>query len=216
VFASVPAEHIATVSDKWRTFRWLVDHGFPNAWSCLPGDVGQGVKFPLFIKPRKGSGGTDTYVVRNHEELAFFSRYVENPIIQTLLPGPEITVDAIVGRSGDLLALTQRKWLLIRSGEVSRGVTVFEPQVDSIVRAVVSELKPRGPVTIQTMWDGEQFCVNEINARMGGGLPLSVAAGVPVGDLLLSSWAGDPVKVISEYEQDLVMSRFDGSFFARG
>lgn len=216
VFASVPAEHISTVSDKWRTFRWLVDHGFPTAWSCLPGDVGHSVTFPLFIKPRRGSGGTETYAVRNHEELAFFSTYVENPIIQALLPGPEITVDAIVGCSGDLLALTQRKRLLIRSGEVSRGMTVFEPEVDSIVRSVVSALKPRGPITIQTMWDGQRFCVNEVNARMGGGLPLSVAAGVPVGDLLVSSWAGDPVKAISGYEQDLVMSRFDDSFFSRG
>jgi carbamoyl-phosphate synthase large subunit len=215
VLASVPPEHITTVSDKWRTFRWLVDQGFPTARSYLPGNVGPGVMFPLFIKPRSGSGGTQTYAVRNREELAFFSTYVKNPIIQDFLPGPEITVDAIVGRSGELLALTQRKRLMIRSGEVSRGITVFEPEVDSIVRAVVRELRPRGPITIQTMWDGKRFCVNEINARMGGGLPLSVAAGVPVGDILLASWAGDPETAIPEYQQDLVMSRFDESFFSK-
>jgi len=216
VFASVPPEHLGTVSDKWRTFRWLIDNGFPTARSYLPGDLGQDARFPMFIKPRTGSGGTQTYAVRNSEELAFFSTYVQNPIIQDFLPGPEVTVDAIVGRSGDLLALTQRKRLMVRSGEVSRGVTVFEPEVDSIVRSVVKELRPLGPITIQTMWDGERFCVNEVNARMGGGLPLTVAAGVTVGDLLLSSWAGDPVKAVPDYEQDLVMSRFDDSFFSRG
>jgi carbamoyl-phosphate synthase large subunit len=215
VFASVPQEHLVTVSDKWRTYRWLVDNGFPTARSYLPGDLGQGHTFPLFIKPRSGSGGTQTYAVRNSDELDFFTRYVPNPIIQDFMPGPEITVDAIVGRYGDLLALTQRKRLLVRGGEVSRGVTVFEPEVDAIARSVVSELRPLGPITIQTMWDGRRFCVNEVNARLGGGLPLSIAAGVPVGDLLLTSWVGEPVKEVTEYETDLVMSRFDDSFFSR-
>jgi len=141
--------------------------------------------------------------------------YVPDPIIQEFLPGPEITVDAIVGRSGELLAVIQRKRLMIRSGEVSRGMTVFEPEVDSLARSVVGELRPLGPVTIQAMWDGERFCVNEINARMGGGLPLSVAAGVPVAELLLASWAGDPVGALPRYESDLVMSRFDDSFFSK-
>jgi carbamoyl-phosphate synthase large subunit len=216
VFASVPPEHVVTVSDKWRTFQWLVDHGFPTACSFVPGDTGEPVKFPLFIKPRNGSGGAQTYRIHNSEELKFFSKFVPNPIIQTFLPGPEITVDAIVGRSGELLAVVQRERLEIRAGEVSRGVTVFEPAIDSLVRSVVSKLRPRGPVTIQTMWDGERFCVNEINARMGGGLPLAIAAGVPVGDILLSSWSSDAVEAVYECEQGVVMSRFDDSFFTRG
>lgn len=215
VFASVSPEHVATVSDKWCTFRWLVDHDLPTARSFLPGGVGRDIEFPLFIKPRNGSGAAHTYQIRTNEELVFFTTYVPNPIIQEFLPGPEITVDAIVGRSGNLLALVQRKRLAIRSGEVSRGETVFEPAVDSLVRSVISELKPNGPVTVQVMWDGQRYCVNEINARMGGGLPLSVAAGVPVADILLSSWSGDVASTTSRYERGVVMSRFDDSFFSR-
>ncbi|MBK5283680.1 MAG: ATP-grasp domain-containing protein [Nitrospiraceae bacterium] len=215
LFASVPPEHIATVSDKWCTFRWLVDNGLPTAWSFLPGDTDDAIRFPLYIKPRNGSGAVHTYQVHNHAELAFFSDYVPNAIIQDFLEGPEITVDAIVGRSGDLHALMQRKRLQVRSGEVSRGITVFEPEIDVLARAVVGKLKPRGPITIQMMWDGKRFCVNEINARMGGGLPLSIAAGVPVADILLSSWAGDPVPTVNQCEQGVVMTRFDESFFTR-
>lgn len=216
VFASVPPEHVETVSDKWCTFQWLVQNGFPAARSFLPSDTPRDIDFPLFIKPRNGSGAAHSHQIRSAEELTFFSTHVPNPIIQECLPGPEITVDAIIGRSGDVLALVQRKRLKIRSGEVSRGVTVFEPEVDSLVRCVVEELRPTGPITVQVMWDGQRFSVNEINARMGGGLPLSVAAGVPVADLLLASWAGHSVGTLSPYERGVVMSRFDDSFFSRG
>jgi hypothetical protein len=64
---------------------------------------GAAVTFPLFIKPRDDSGRAQAYRVNSKEELDFFSGYVRNPIIQDFLIGPEITVDAIVGRSGDLL-----------------------------------------------------------------------------------------------------------------
>jgi carbamoyl-phosphate synthase large subunit len=216
VFASVSPENVPTVSDKWRTFRWLVDHNLPTAWSFLPGDPGTPHKFPLFIKPRNGSGAVHTFPVRNKEELAFFSEYVPNPIVQDFLKGPEITVDAIVGRSGDLLAVMQRKRLEVRAGEVSRGVTVFEPEVDKLVRKVISLLEPRGPITVQTMWDGQRFRVNEINARMGGGIPLSIAAGVPIADILISSWASDAVIPTAQCELDVTMSRYDDSFFTKG
>jgi carbamoyl-phosphate synthase large subunit len=101
----------------------------------------------------------------------------------------------------------------VRGGEVARGVTINDPDIAAVVAGLVHHLNPTGPVTVQGMYDGGTFKVTECNARMGGGLPLAVAAGVPVADLLARSWAGEHVEPVSTYATGVVMARFDDSFF---
>jgi carbamoyl-phosphate synthase large subunit len=54
----------------------------------------------------------------------------------------------------------------------------------------------------------------EINARLGGGVPLAIAAGVDVPALLLADAAGLPVEAPAPgaYRQGLYLVRFDDSF----
>lgn len=212
-FASLPRNVAHLASDKWSTFVWLREHGVDTAETWLPDDVPEDANFPLFVKPRRGSGAIDTYKVRNEEELRFFAAYVADAIVQSFLGGPEVTVDVIVGARGEVLASVQRQRLLVRGGEVARGVTIHDPAITDVVTRLVQQLKPSGPVTVQGMYDGDAFKVTECNARMGGGLPLAVAAGVPVADLLARSWAGEYVEPMREYAIGVVMARFDDSFF---
>jgi carbamoyl-phosphate synthase large subunit len=53
----------------------------------------------------------------------------------------------------------------------------------------------------------------EINLRLGGGIPLAIAAGVDVPALLLARLAGHSVEVIGAgaYQTGLFMTRFDDS-----
>jgi carbamoyl-phosphate synthase large subunit len=55
----------------------------------------------------------------------------------------------------------------------------------------------------------------EINARMGGGLPLAVAAGVNIPAMLLQSASNHNVNPVApgDYEIGLQMTRFDDAFF---
>ena len=214
-FASVRQDVAHVASDKWATYLWLKERGIPTPDSWLPGEVPGEVAFPLFVKPRRGSGGVDTYKASNAKELAFFTAYVEDAIVQSFLEGPEVTVDVIVGASGEVLSVVQRQRILVRGGEVTRGVTISDPVVTGIVRELIGHLAPTGPVTVQGMYHDGEFRVTECNARMGGGLPLAVAAGVPVADLLAKSWAGEKVEAIDNYQIGVVMARFDDSFFIR-
>ncbi|MCE0485991.1 ATP-grasp domain-containing protein [Ornithinimicrobium sediminis] len=208
-------EVAAVVSDKWSTYEWLRGRGIPTVSTWLPGQRRHD-SFPVFMKPRKGSGGEDAFQVRDPDEYAFFSRYITAPVAQELLPGPELTVDVVVGRDREVLALAQRERLAVRGGEVSRGRLVHADEVERVVRHVVTELRPGGPITVQGMYDRHgTFRVTEINARMGGGLPLAIAAGVPLARLLVESWAGERPREVrnSDLSIGLHMARFDDAFY---
>lgn len=215
VFGTVHREFVSAVSDKLDTFTWMSERNIPTPLTWTP-DQFSFDGTPVIIKPRNGSGGANVFVVHNQAELDFFTSYVPDPILQQMLAGPEVTVDVIVGKGGVLLGTAQRERIAVRGGEVAKGVTVADPQVAELSLRVARELKPEGPITVQGMWGGDQFYVTEVNARMGGGLPLACAAGLDVPGLLFGSWLGrDLPAEPQQAEAGVFLTRFDDSFFFR-
>ena len=61
----------------------------------------------------------------------------------------------------------------------------------------------------------EEPLFTEINARLGGGIPLAVAAGIDVPALILAHLASIPFDVpkLGHYRAGLHLTRYDDSFF---
>ncbi|MDB4372200.1 ATP-grasp domain-containing protein [Mariniblastus sp.] len=203
-------------ADKWKTFDFFNQLNLPTPVSWLP-DRPPETKptFPFFIKPRRGSAATNTFQVRNQDELDFLKKYVPDPIIQEHLPGPEITSDIICDFDGRVLAVVSRQRIAVRGGEVVKGVTLHNPTIDQACHKIAAALPACGPITAQCMMKNGTPHFIEINARMGGGLPLGIAAGVRIPEILLQVAAGQNVTPIEPgaYEIGLQMTRFDDSFF---
>ena len=177
----------------------------------VPGDA----PFPLFIKPRYGSAGKNTFRVDDRREMDFFADYVVDPIIQEFLPGPEITCDVVCDLDGEVLAVVQRQRIEVRWGEVAKGVTVHDPRIEDACIRVAKTLGARGPVTVQCLMKDGAPHFSEINARLGGGAPLGIAAGVDWPAWLIARAAGMAVDIppLGTYERRLYMTRFDDSYF---
>ncbi len=210
------AQGAETARDKWATHRMYRSLGIPAARSWLPEDL-QNEKpgFPLFIKPRRGSAGQSAFRVEDERQLEFFLTYVENPIVQECLPGPEITSDVVCGAAGDVWAVVSRRRIEIRAGEVAKGVTVWDEEIARLCIAAAKGIRAAGPVTVQCILrDGKPF-FTEINARFGGGCPLGIAAGVNSPKWYLAEAAGMKVKIppLGGYLRNLYMTRYDESFF---
>ena len=101
-------------------FLYLKEKGFPSPNTYLPKEIKSPdiLTYPLVVKPKVGRGSRDIYNVNNGNELLFFSRYVNEPIIQEYLGGQEYTVDMLSNRQGEVLAIVPRKRLL------SKGVSI--------------------------------------------------------------------------------------------
>lgn len=225
--AVVSPQAAETTADKWLTQQFFRSLDLPTPLSWLPeqlSDAGAARSpafsekpdfFPVFIKPRRGSAAQHTFKVNDAAELAFFSRYVPDPVVQEFLPGPEITCDVVCDLDGTLLGVCQRQRIEVRWGEVAKGVTVADPAILDACARIAAALPAVGPITVQCMLKDGMPHFTEINARCGGGLPLAIAAGVDAPRWLLARAAGLPVDIppLGQYQVGLAMTRFDDSFF---
>ena len=214
--AVVSSAAAAICADKWATVQFFQRLGLNAPRSWLPDQMEPDrVEFPLFVKPREGSAARSALIVRDARELAFFSQYVDNCIVQEYLPGPEITTDVVCDVSGDLLAIVSRRRIEVRWGEVAKGVTVHDAAVTEACVKIAAELPATGPITVQCIMKSGIPYFTEINARLGGGIPLGIAAGVDSPLLLLARAADVPVDMprLGCYQTGLYLTRFDESFF---
>jgi len=211
------SQEVATLtSDKWTTddlFRRLAIRT-PLTWLPDTLDPAQ-ITFPLFVKPRRGSAGKDSFKVNNERELATFLDRVPEPVIQEFLPGPEVTTDTICSLNGQVSGVLSRQRIEVRSGEVAKGVTIHDPAIQKACIKIAQALSAVGPLTIQCIMKAGKPYFTEVNARFGGGIPLSIAAGVDSPRWLLAEAAGIQVDIppLASYQVGLLMTRFDDSYF---
>lgn len=200
--------------DKWKTTAFFQELGLRVPKSWLPGERNSSeIQYPVFVKPRSGSAAAHTFQARNPTELDFFQHYVPDAIVQEYLVGDEITTDIVCGQSGEVLALVSRRRLAVRGGEVVKGVTVKIQSVLKDCYTIARALPAVGPITAQCIMVKNLPYFIEINARLGGGIPLAIAAGVNVSDLIVGHLSGKTIETISDYQCGLQMTRFDDSFF---
>lgn len=208
------SEAVAIVADKRRANLWLREHGIPvpRQWDLTALEtVGE---FPLIAKPTRGSSSIG--VARLDSVAAAAALRGDDYVLEEIAAGQEHTVDVLVGRAGKVEAAVVRRRIETRGGEVSKGITVRDPVIaDLAVRAVECLPEPYGVLNVQVFKDSGEMTgrVIEINARFGGGFPLTQAAGCQMPLWLLQEGAGGTPDAPLDWREGLVMLRYDSSVF---
>lgn len=212
-----PAQTSELCEDKFATCRYLRERGIPAAESWLPDALPATPSFPLFIKPRRGRGGIGAYAVHSARELAFFSEYVPDAVVQAFLDGPEYTIDMLCDFSGQPLSIVPRRREVIRAGVTDRGRTVNDPALIQVAARCAATLQFAGAVNIQCRVVDGQPVVFEINPRFSGGIPLTIHAGADLPRMLVDLTAGHRVApAIGRFRDDLWMASYETSVFVEG
>ena len=218
--ATMSLDSARIVGDKWATARLLSEAGIEGPQTWLPAGLPprDSLVFPLYIKPRYGSGSKHTARLDTLDELDVFVRQVPEPVIQEFLEGPEITCDLAYSLDGEFLGMCQRQRIEVRSGEVQKGFTVWDPRIARSCLAIGAALAARGPITIQCLFRDGRPHFTEINGRFGGGLPLAIAAGCDFPGWYLALAAGMPLDLpeAGSYRRGLYLTRCDESYFCTG
>jgi carbamoyl-phosphate synthase large subunit len=212
---------ITIACDKARTHSWLTANGFHTVrQACLcevlrsPGNW----EFPLIAKPRTGSGSIGVQIINSPEDLGVLARTQTPYLIQEIAQGREFTINAYVGSSGTCIAAVPHWRMEVRAGEVSKGLTVKDFELMETGRRIVESLPGAyGALNIQCFANGaEPIRVIEINARFGGGYPLTHQAGARFTDWLLDELDGRPLSRFEDWTNDLAMLRYDAAIFVDG
>jgi carbamoyl-phosphate synthase large subunit len=203
----------AICNDKLRTSRVLREHGIPAAESWLPDEVPTTAPFPLFVKPRNGRGGIGAFSARTRRELDFFTEYVDRPVVQEYLEGPEFTIDMLCNE-GRPLAVVPRERVVIRAGVMDRGRTVRDRGLIDLGLACAAALDFHGPVNIQCRTLRGVPTVFEINPRFSGGIPLTIAAGADFARMLVDLAHGRTLAPrIGHFRDGLWMTSYEAGIF---
>jgi carbamoyl-phosphate synthase large subunit len=215
----VPAEGAAICSDKWKTYQFFQQLGLATPQSWLPEQIKPAeLTYPVFLKPRNGSASENAFVIRDAEELAVFCRRVPFPIIQELIEGDGITCDVLCDFAGErVVSVVCRKRIAVRGGEAIKSVTVSDLRIQEACCEIARALGTMGPITVQCIVRDETPYFIEINGRLGGGLPLAIAAGADFPSLCLALASGlfVPTDGLIPYEEGVYMTRCDESYFLR-
>lgn len=214
VLACSPAETAALCNDKYETCRHLRSHGVAAAQSWLPAEIPCDAAELLFIKPRVGRGSVGAHQIRNRRELEFFLEYINTPVVQEFLQGPEYTIDMMCDWQGTPISIVPRERTLIRAGVSDRGRTVKSPQLEALALQVAAAITFGGPVNIQCRMRGEAPVVFEINPRFSGGIPLTIAAGANFPAMLVQMAYGQSLApALGQFRGDLWMTNYETALF---
>jgi carbamoyl-phosphate synthase large subunit len=200
-------------NDKYATCCALEQKGIAAARSFLPGMLTD-PSFPLFVKPRFGRGGVGAFAIRNQRDLDFFLSYVEEPLIQDYLAGPEFTIDMLCDFAGRPLSIVPRERVVIRAGVIDRGRTVKDASLIALADACAAALPFAGAVNVQCRVVEGRPIVFEINPRFSGGIPLTIEAGADFPAMLLRLASGQRVApAIGRFRDNVWMTSYETSLF---
>lgn len=211
--------------DKYKTAQWVESLGLvaPKTYVRLA-DVKEAlakgeIEFPLFMKPRWGSGSIGLESIADMEELDIYYNLLMKKIkktilatasvgdeyimIQEKLTGNEFGLDIMNDLTGKNVAVSVKQKLAMRAGETDKAVTVDLPEVREMGKKIGESLGHIGNLDVDIMQRADgAYCVLELNPRFGGGFPFSYEAGVNFPKALIQMIKGesfDPQMLAPEY-----------------
>jgi carbamoyl-phosphate synthase large subunit len=180
--------------DKLALSRWLVEKGFPTPVTVPAGDIAWPGK-AWIVKPRKGVGSKGVLKIESALDLdrARGRGDTADAIAQPLLPGPEVTVDAFLGRNGKAAALCRER-VEVKSGVCTKARLFHDPYIEDLVLELGRKLELRGAFCAQLMFDdGGKSLLTDVNPRPGAGTRLAAAVGFNVHAAMIADlWGDDP------------------------
>jgi len=149
------------------------------------------IKFPIFAKPRKGSGSRGIKLCNNIDDIKSLdtigSVYTsEDYIFQEYLPGLEYTVDVLCDMNSIPVVVVPRKRVQVKAGISTKGQIIKHDKIESLCKDLCKHLNLKGPVCIQLKEDinGTPKFI-EVNPRLGGGTYFATLGGVNFLELIL-------------------------------
>ncbi|MBE5749330.1 MAG: ATP-grasp domain-containing protein [Clostridiales bacterium] len=202
--------------DKMNTIKFLKDNGFPyiKSYTSLSdaekalasGDVG----FPLFMKPRCGSGSAGIQKIENLTQLKNGCAVSEDYMIQEFMPGQELGVDVYVDLiSNEVCGVFVKKKLKMRAGETDKSISFKDEKLfDTIVR-FAKEYGLRGANDVDVFEKNGEYYISEVNPRFGGGYLHAYECGVNFPKFLINNMCGiQNTPDVGNYKEGVYMMKF--------
>jgi carbamoyl-phosphate synthase large subunit len=213
---AVPARAIVErIGDKLEFAEFLREIGLRGPLTLPYGPAVEIDRFPVYLKPRRGSGSVGTARIESLHSLHETARGRSALIVQEAVDGTEFTVDVFAASPGRVVAAVPRERISVKAGVSVKGRTYHHPEIERIACLIVEKSALSGPANVQGMLQADgTFSVIEMNPRFSGTLALTTAAGINFASLLLDAIEGNFIpSQLGRHEPNLTMMRYWSEVF---
>jgi len=168
--------------------------------------------YPVVVKPRRGSGSRGIVTVESAAALAVLDRSADL-IVQDFLPGAEYSIDVLADSRGRVISAVPRIRVRVDSGVSIAGRTVHDAELETFGHDVALATGLTYVANVQCRRDRAGCpALLEVNPRMPGTLPLTIASGVDMPRLALDALLGRPVPAHVDFREVAVVRFLEERF----
>lgn len=204
--------------DKFKMYQYLVENNirtvktYGDVYSFEMGYTSHEVDFPVFVKPRRGSGSVGARKINDMDALR--EAIVEDPslIIQEYM-GDAIDVDAdiyIDTVSKQVVSLFSKKKIETKIGGASKTISFKDKLLNRFVCDALTVFQFNGPIDMDLWYRDGKYYLSEINPRFGGAYLHAYGAGVDFVKLIENNVSGKSNEPqFGNYDDGVVMMMYD-------
>lgn len=203
--------------DKYKMFKYLKECGINtiNTYSNIDDfekDYNNHIlDFPVFVKPRTGSGSVGAKKIYSINELNDYCKEDNNFIIQEYMDGLDIDCDVYIDTINHKpVSIFTKKKLETKIGGANKTISFKDETLFNFVKKIVLYFKFNGPIDIDFFYKDGKYYMSEINPRFGGAYLHAYGAGVDFIKLIHNNISNiENNENIGSYEEGIVMMMFD-------
>ena len=170
------------------------------------------IDFPVFIKPREGSGSVGVRKVEMAEVLKEALQKEPGLIIQEYMGNAQdLDVDVYVDLvSRQPVSMFSKRKLETKTGGASKTVSFKDENLEKFVCEALSCFQFYGPIDVDLWYRDGAYYLSEINPRFGGAYLHAYGAGVDFVKLIENNIEGiENERQFGNYEENVVMMMYD-------
>lgn len=206
--------------DKYEMFKYLRSKGIrtPLTWGTYAEVIeavekGE-VSFPIFVKPRTGSGSVGARKIIDPDTLRAAFEQDPGLIAQELMTGEgcfdldaDIYVDTITHKP---VAIFSKKKISTTIGGANKTISFKDEKLFTFAEEALSYFQFNGPIDADFFYKDGEYYLSEVNPRFGGAYLHAYGAGVDFIKLINNNLEGKANEsIIGQYDEDIVMMMYD-------
>ncbi|NMA67546.1 MAG: ATP-grasp domain-containing protein, partial [Clostridiaceae bacterium] len=207
--------------DKYKMYQFLVENNidtpltFDNISNFKLAQEAGKVNFPVFVKPRTGSGSVGAIKVKEENELNLLFNNDPTLIIQEFMDCDDIDVDVYVDIfSHEAISAFAKNKIETKIGGANKTISFIDNYLFELIQSIVRLFTFRGTIDIDFFYRNGKYYLSEINPRFGGGYIHAYGAGVDFIKLIQNNLQGLSNKPsFGNYPENHVMMMYDSAIF---
>ncbi|ATA89112.1 carbamoyl phosphate synthase [Capnocytophaga stomatis] len=172
----------------------------------------ENINFPVFIKPKCGSGSVGATKIENIEELeTVIAENSHDYIIQEFMDGEDLDADVYIDCiTNKPVSIFSKRKIETRIGGASKTISFKDEKLFSFIRKVLKEFEFFGPIDMDFFYKNGEYYLSEINPRFGGAYLHAHGAGINFVKLIENNLLNKAnEEKIGDYDEDIIMMMYD-------